>query len=174
MNIAEQKKADNISEYIIHIYQSEDLIRAYQFDIEELSKYVIGNMPLDEEAKTSLKQWYKNLSETMGKEGVKEHGHIKETQGLIDTLTALHEKLLKADDTYKDIYKNAKESIQDMLKLAEGKITNEIQVCLNGIYGMLLLRMNGKKIPEEFQSKLEKFGDVLSYLSFKYKEGEEK
>ncbi|MEQ9168646.1 MAG: DUF4924 family protein, partial [Fulvivirga sp.] len=34
MNIAEHKKQNNIVEYIIHMYQTEDLIRVFDMDIE--------------------------------------------------------------------------------------------------------------------------------------------
>ena len=47
---------------------------------------------------------------------------------------------------------------------------HEIQICLNGVYGLLLSRLTGKKGQEELQASAEAFGAVLSYLSLVYKE----
>ena len=36
MLVAQQKLQENIAEYILYMYQIEDVVRAYNFDIEEI------------------------------------------------------------------------------------------------------------------------------------------
>ena len=45
MLVAQQKLKENIAEYILYMYQIEDVIRAYQFDLDSiLENYVILNL----------------------------------------------------------------------------------------------------------------------------------
>ena len=37
-SVAENKKKQNISEYIIYMYQMEDLVRSYHFNLEEIEQ----------------------------------------------------------------------------------------------------------------------------------------
>jgi len=46
MLIAQQKLKENIAEYILYMYQIEDVIRAYKFDLERImDEYVRGQLP---------------------------------------------------------------------------------------------------------------------------------
>ena len=46
MLVAQQKQKENIAEYIIYMYQIEDIIRAYNFDVEAiLDNYVRPQLP---------------------------------------------------------------------------------------------------------------------------------
>jgi hypothetical protein len=47
---------------------------------------------------------------------------------------------------------------------------NEIQICLNGIYGLLLCRLLGKKVSDDQLKAAEAFGEVLSLLNLAYQE----
>ncbi|MEH0155578.1 DUF4924 family protein [Limibacter armeniacum] len=170
MNIAAEKKKKNIAEYIVFMYQSEDLIRAFDCDMTQVDEYVIKHVPANDVEKVEIKAWYAQLKDQMEKDGVLEQGHTSTVQKEVQTLSDLHTQLLADDEDYQKIYEDAKSAIETNLKAANGLITDEIQICLNGIYGLLLLRMRGKTVNEEMQQQLEKFGDVLSYLSFRYKE----
>lgn len=171
MVIAEQKKQNNIVEYIIHIYQSEDLIRAFDCDLEKVNEYVLKHIP-NEVDKSEMKQWYANLLSQMKEDKVLTSGHIKSIQNEVENIEQLKEQLLQDDTEFKRIYDKAYPQIKGMLELASGKISSEIQICINGVYGMLLAKINGREIPEDVQPAIEEFGNVLSYLSYKYKQYE--
>ena len=47
-SIAENKKSQNIAEYIIYLYQQEDLIRSFQGNLEEIRQYVVSHFPVEE------------------------------------------------------------------------------------------------------------------------------
>jgi DNA-binding ferritin-like protein (Dps family) len=170
MLIAEKKRKENISEYIIFMYQTEDLIRNYQFKLDEIEQYVISHFPVEDAEKKKITQWYTQVLETMKAEGLEKGGHLKEVQDLVDYLSGLNQELLMSDRTYRNLYDQAKLHINKHMSLAEGKITDPIQICLNGLYGLLLLRLSGKPVSEEQKQSLSSFGDVLSYLSYKYKQ----
>ncbi|MEP2772861.1 MAG: DUF4924 family protein [Fulvivirga sp.] len=168
MNLAESKKRNNISEYIIHMYQTEDLIRVYDFDMEKIEEYVIKHIPLED--KLELKQWYNQIAEEMKKEGIEEKGHLTGVQNIASELGELKDELLTTDEDFEKTYKEALPHIKKSLELSQGQITDEVQACLNGVYGLLLLRMNGKNVPDELMESINAFGNVLSYLSYKYKQ----
>ncbi len=49
MIVAREKRESNIVEYILYMWQVEDLIRAYQFDIESIKTNVIPQYNLSGE-----------------------------------------------------------------------------------------------------------------------------
>ncbi len=61
LHFAQKKRFENISEYIIHLYKTEDLIRAYEMDIDQINKYVVSHLPLSTDEKEETRKWYVNL-----------------------------------------------------------------------------------------------------------------
>jgi hypothetical protein len=91
----------------------------------------------------------------------------------VSTLAEIHWSLLKTDAGYYEAYNKAKPFILETVMQAEGQNPgNEIQICLNGIYGLLLCRLLGKKVSDEQLKSADAFGDVLSLLSHNYRERE--
>jgi len=170
-SVAEKKKSQNIGEYLIYMYQMEDLIRSYQGNMEEISQYVISHYPITEDEKSSVKDWFASLAKRMEVEGIMEKGHLKELQELVASLSQIHWKLLKTDATYFSVYAKAKPFILESVMEANGDdLGNEIQICLNGVYGLLLCRLLGKKVSDQQLKMAEAFGEVLSLLNFSYQQ----
>lgn len=169
MNIAEKKRNENIAEYVIHMYQTEDLIRVYNFDIEQIDMYVIKHIPVGQDEKKELRKWYNEISLQMEEEGIESRGHLSFVQEVVKELTALSDELRRTDDQYKKIYWEAKPHIDESLSMAYGLVEGDIQACFNGIYGYLLARMHDEKVGEDLMKGIEKFGNVLSYLAAVYK-----
>ena len=168
MLIAEKKRKESISEYIIFMYQTEDLIRAYNFELEEIYKYVIQHFPVEDDKKTRIKAWYRKIANQMKKEGLEKKGHLEELNKLAQELSNFNLELLKSDQAYRKIFDQAKLHINRSATQSNGSLSNPVQICLNGIYGLLLLRLNGKPVDDQIKQGALAFGDVLSYLSFKY------
>src|SRR5690554_4517418 len=145
MSIAENKKKNNISEYIIFMYQTEDLIRVYHFDMDQITDYVINHFPVDGKEKEAIVVWYKEVLDQMTSENIQEKGHLKAVNDIVGELAEMSRQLLKSDHAYRQIYDQAKIQINKNMDHANGTIQEPIQICLNAIYGLLLLRMNGKK-----------------------------
>ncbi|QDH81406.1 DUF4924 family protein [Echinicola soli] len=169
--LAEKKKRQNIGEYIVYMYQMEDLLRSYQFNMDEVHQYVIAHYPVPPEEKKEITDWFEALSEKMQQENIQETGHLEATQQEVRKLAEIHWDLLKSDREYFAIYHEAKPHIIESIIAAEGQdIGHEIQICINGVYGLLLCRLTGKKLTTEQEKAAQAFGKVLSYLNLAYME----
>ena len=49
MIIAEQKRKENIAEYLLYMYQVEDMIRANKLDLESIEQTLISKFEVDYE-----------------------------------------------------------------------------------------------------------------------------
>ena len=170
MLVSERKKKENIAEYIIEMYKTEDLIRAYEFDTDQIEKYLISHLPVDDQEKQKIKKWYSSLADEMKSEEIEITGHLSDTQQIVSDLNNLHRKLSDNDKDYKEVLKSAKKHLDSFRKLAGENPPNDIQICLNGIYGLLVLRLHSRPVHEKQLESVDKFGAVLSYLSYKYRQ----
>ena len=164
------KKKESIAEYIIYMYQTEDLILNYKLNLDDIFEYVIRHMSQVEQILKAQLLWYADLIEQMRNENiVNSKKRLSSTQEYVNRLISLHEGLLNTEKKYQIVYSKAEKDIQHHIALSENTILNPVQICLNGIYGMLLLKLNGKTVSDEQQSTLVNFGNVLEYLSEAYK-----
>ena len=83
MFVSRQLKEKNIAEYLIYMWQIEDLIRANGCDMEKIKSTIIAPYPLTEEQKAELTQWYMDLIEMMRHEGIMEKGHLQINKNII-------------------------------------------------------------------------------------------
>jgi len=172
--VAEKKKAQNIPEYIIYMYQMEDLLRAYQFNMDDIRQYVVSHYPVSETEKTETAIWFSDLASDMKKAKVEEKGHLPQTQDFVDHLASIHWRLLKTDKDYFDLYQNAKPHlIHLLLEAGENAPKHEIQVAFNAIYGQLLARLRSREVPAAILEATDTFGDLLSYLNWVFFNQEE-
>lgn len=170
-SVAEKKKSQNIGEYLIYLYQMEDLIRSFQGNMEEIRQYVIAHYPVTEAEKELTTAWFEGLLGKMKSEEILEKGHLRELNDLVEQLLQLHYRLLKTDKSYFETYHQAKPFILESILASNGENPgNEIQICLNGIYGLLLCRLLGKKVSDEQLKAAEAFGEVLSLLNLAYQQ----
>lgn len=79
MIIASQKRKENIAEYILYMWQVEDIIRANDLDIDKIRKNVIDRFNLTDAQRTEMEQWYESLIDMMRREGVTEKATCRST-----------------------------------------------------------------------------------------------
>ena len=96
MIIAKQKRKENIAEYLLYMWQIEDLIRANNFDMDLIRRTVIAHYDQPDEVKEEIARWYEELIDMMRGEGVMQSGHIQLNKNVIIALTDLHLRLLKS------------------------------------------------------------------------------
>ena len=167
--IADKKKEQNIAEYIIYMYQMEDLLRAYEFNLDEINQYVISHYPVSEKEKTETLLWFSNIAMALKNEGKETKGRLDSTQVYVSQLAEIHWGLLKTDGTYFEYYKKAKPYIlQLIIEAGDEAPSNEIQVCVNAVYGLLLAKLKGRGIPKDMEAATEAFGNILGYLNWAY------
>lgn len=168
--IAERKKTQNISEYLVYMYQMEDLIRSYQGNMEDIGQYLISHYPVSEEEKEGIKTWFSGLASSMKQQNRMQKGHLQELQELVQQLLELHYQLLKTDANYVATFHLAKPHLLEAIELAQEDLGNEIHICLNGVYGLLLCRLLGKPVSDRQLEAADAFGNVLSHLNFSYQQ----
>ena len=77
MYISQELRKKNIAEYLLYMWQVEDIIRAYGCSLSRLRHEYISQFDYNEEQKEDLTDWYGNLIRMMNQEGVREKGHIQ-------------------------------------------------------------------------------------------------
>lgn len=136
MYIARQLKDKNIAEYLLYMWQVEDIIRANHFDIDLLEANYLSKFEYSAEQKAEMRQWYADLIEMMRSEGVKEQGHLQINKNIIILLTDLHTELLKSPKQpfYSAAYYKALPFIVELRSRMQGTDEPEIENCLNAMY----------------------------------------
>ena len=76
MYIASRLRKENIAQYVLYMWQIEDIIRAYGLDIDRIDKEIISKFP--QEQRKSLYEWYESLIDMMRREAVGE-SHLRWT-----------------------------------------------------------------------------------------------
>lgn len=164
-------KHDNISEYLLYMWQLEDMLRVFELDLEKLKKQLIDPSNLPDDQKQELFQKYDNLIEMMKLEGVQKEGHLQINKNVIIELTDLHLRLLKdpKESNYIGTYYSTLPYIVELRSKSINKDTPEIEVCFVAMYGYLLLRIQKKEISQPTQTAVKQISALLKQLSEKYK-----
>ena len=172
MTIAETIKENNIIEYVLFMWQTEDMVRGFQLDFEIIKKNISKDFNGVEEDLDSLLKWYEELIKKLKIQGKTENGHLNEVNEIINELNYLHATLinLMQDPKYTELYKSALPYINDFREKSEKSNENDIHLCLNAIYAKLILKLKGTEITEETENAFEHFRNVLAHLSVRYKD----
>lgn len=170
MFISKHLKEKNIAEYLIYMWQVEDMIRANGCDIEKIKKNIIDAYPLAEDQRAELTQWYMDLIEMMRREGVMEKGHLQINRNIITWLTDLHLQLMRSSKFpyYNAAYYKALPYIVELRAKGANKEEPELETCLEALYGILLLKLQKKEISEETKKAQEAISALLAMLSNYY------
>lgn len=172
MLIAKKLKEENIAEYLLYMWQIEDIIRANKLDIGIIDKQIISGFDQPQDVKNEIREWYESLIDMMRREDVVEKGHLIVNKNVISELTELHNRLLKSaqETEYTEAYYKTLPFIVELRSKTQDKNTPELETCLAALYGFLLMRLQKKDISGETQSALSQISSFLRLLSLKYKE----
>lgn len=172
MYISRQLKQQNIAEYLLYMWQVEDMLRANELDIERVRSVIIDTYPgLSDTQKCELLQWYEELIDMMRSEGVEHSGHIQMNKNVIIWLTDLHLRLLNSPKFpyYTAAYYKALPFIVELRAKGAHKDESEIETCFAAMYGMLLLKLRHKEIAEQTREAMKIISDLLALLADYYK-----
>lgn len=167
MIIASKKRKENIAEYILYMWQIEDLIRANNCDIELLKKNIINKFQLSDAQQKEMQEWYESLIDMMRREGITQKGHLQINKNTLNQLVQLHQALL-ADPSFPEytaeFYKTLPFIVELRTKAGENK-TGEIETCFTALYGMLMMRLQQKNMTHETQEAIQQISRFISILS---------
>lgn len=173
MITASEKKKENIAEYLLYMWQIEDLIRANDLDIDKIQTNIIDRYKdLTDAQRKDMREWYESLIDMMRREDVLKSGHLQINKNVIIALDDLHRRLL-ADSkfaSYSAQFYHTLPIIVELRAKAGDNKAGEIETCFNALYGILMLRLQGKEISEETLQATAQISKFLALLSHYYKE----
>ena len=168
MLVAQEKRKTNIAEYILYMWQIEDLLRACEFDQEMIENKLVSRFNSDEVSSTEIAAWYNNLASMMEKEHVQEKGHLQVISNLVNDLNEFHLKLLAvgSDEKYIRLYRLSNEAITEFMQ--KSSFGNEIDACLHALYGVLVLKLKNAEISQITRETIGGFSQMIGHLSARY------
>ena len=175
MIIASQKRKENIAEYLLYMWQIEDIIRANDLDIEKIEKNVIDRYNITEAQRREMTEWYESLIEMMRREDVTKAGHLQINRNVLSDMVRLHQALLKDprfSDYTAEFYRTLPFIVELRSKAGDAK-AGEIETCFNALYGMLMLRLQGKEITPETINAIKQISTFIALLAKNYRLDEE-
>ncbi len=176
MIIAQQRKKENLAEYILYMWQVEDIIRAYNFDIATIEKNIIAHFKETEEKQKEIYDWYDNLIAMMQLEKIEKSGHLQILKNNVNELFDFHLHLLNnvKDSKYIGYFQQAAGNIAEFKSKANTtENSNDIEICLTALYGILMLKLQQKEISKDTLAAVSTFSQLIAYLTAKYKAFEE-
>ncbi len=174
MLVARKKRKENIAEYILYLYQIEDLIRAFKLDAELIENQLVSKYEVDDKTRAEILEWYVNLVKMMEKEGKSKAGHLQFLLNLIADVNEIHLKLMEtqADMNYVKAYQVIAGLITELRQKSNVE-NNDVQLSLDAIYGYLMLKIQNKEISVETTEAIKRLSSWLGILSQQYKKFEE-
>lgn len=174
MYIAQELRKNNIAEYLLYMWQVEDMIRAYGCSLSRIRREYVDQFDYDDEQKEELVDWYGNLVTMMNGEGRREGGHLQINQIVLQSMAELHEQLLASSrfPFYSAEYYRVLPFIVE-LRNKGGKDYGEIETCMNALYGTMLLRLQKKAISPETAHAIKEITTFIGMLSDYYKKDKE-
>ncbi len=174
MDTAQTLRKQNVAEYILYLWQLEDMFRALQFSPEAIhSQFVAPRTSLDEQSRSHLITWYMELVSLLQKEGKEEKGHIEHTLHLIADMHNLHLQLLELPigARYRTLVARLDEVMPD-LRAIFGNEISDTELAFRALYAAMLYRIKGEGAKGAVADTIEYISPVIAELSAVYGKAE--
>lgn len=174
MIVSRDLRKKNIAEYLLYMWQVEDIIRAYDCSMTRLRREYISRFDYDEEQLDELTDWYGNLVTMMNQEGKRESGHLQINQVVLQQLTELNSQLLASTKFpfYTAQYYKVLPFIVELRNRGD-KEQGEIETCLNALYGTMMLRLQNREISPDTKHAISEITTFIGMLSDYYQKDKE-
>jgi len=192
MYIAQELRKKNIAEYLLYMWQVEDTIRAFGCSLARIRNEYVSRFDYTDEQKEEETDWFGNLIRMMNQEGCRERGHLQINRITMQMLTELHQQLLESPKFpfYNSAYykvlpfivelrnrgskrDSGQQSDASEVTSGDSRETNEIETCLNALYGVMMLRLQKKDISPNTQHAIKEISTFIGMLSDYYKKDKE-
>lgn len=169
MLIAGELRKSNIAEYLLYMWQVEDLIRANGFDPDRLTAVAAPGVT-DAETLKSVRQWYAELADMMVQEGVREKGHLQICNNVMILLSDLHARILDSNgcSEYKHAYFSALPVIVGYRAKSDSTDRSELESCFEFMYGIWMLKLQGKTLSDGTADAAQRISAFLARLAAYY------
>lgn len=169
MLLAEDKKKTNIIEYLILIYQMEDLVRACNFDLNILMDKFIHPHINDEKIVADYRNWYELILQDLKSFNRQKQGHTSEVYEIQMELFYLHNSLLTVtpNKEYIKVYAQTQEHINAFRDKTPMQL-NDVDLCIYALHMKLLLKLKGRDLNEESEKSFDRMRILLANLAKAY------
>lgn len=160
--IAEALKKTAPVEFLLYMWQAEDMLRACGVDAGLLVEKLLpqGTAQQKEEART----WYGRLADTLKDEQKTNGGHISELLGFQRRLETLHDGLMKTQNCYAEEVKPVIEALN--AACLQKEVTHHpVEKALRLMYGVWLMRTAGKEVKAADEQLQKEVAKMLRNLS---------
>jgi len=171
MFIAQELRKKNIAEYLLYMWQVEDTIRAFGCSLARIRKEYVDRFDYTDEQKEDELDWFGNLIRMMNEEGCREQGHLQINKVTLQLLAELHAQLLASPKFpfYNTAYYKVLPFIVELRNRGANKEENEIETCMNALYGVMMLRLQKKEITPNTQHAVKEISTFIGMLSDYYR-----
>jgi hypothetical protein len=184
MFIAKELKKKSIAEYLLYMWQVEDIIRAYGCSLTRIQNEYIKQFDYSDEQKEEETDWFGDLIRMMNSEGCRERGHLAINQIVVQQLYELHSQLLNSSKFpfYNTEYYRVlpyivelrqRSNNQDSLQTDPDLEINEIETCLTALYGVMMLKLQKKEISQNTENAVKEITTFIGMPSDYYQKDKE-
>ena len=151
------------------MWQIEDLIRAYDCSLQRIRHEYIDKFDYTAEQKEEMLDWYGNLVRMMNQEGKRERGHLQINAIIVKDLMDLHNQLMQSTKFpfYNTAYYKVLPFIVELRNKGDKEV-NEIETCLDALYGVMLLRLKQKEITPDTMTAIKEITTFVGMLADYY------
>ena len=171
MLIAQQKQKENIIEYLLYMYQIEDIVRSLNCDIEIITAKLFPSVLPNPSYQAAYEAWYAQICEELIRTGKKQKGHLYDLEEVFTELTLLHRTLLDImkDEKYLNLVEQAEKSMQEYAQKSMMMNAHPVEICLHAMYMKLQLKLRRQPLTDETEKAMDPMRAVLAYLGREYK-----
>lgn len=169
MFVAQELRKKSIAEYLLYMWQIEDIIRAYGCSLPVIKKNYVDRFDFTSEQREEELDWFGNLIRMMNEEGKREGGHLNINMVILKDVIDLHGMLLQSTKfpIYNAEYYKVLPFIVELRQRGD-KDLNEIETCLDALYGVMMLRLQKKNITPETERAIKEITVFIGLLSDYY------
>lgn len=170
MVIANQLREKNRVEYLLYLWQVEDILRAFNCDFESVRDKYLPQFKLSDDLKKQTEEWYQNLCEMMHSEGVMKVGHLQISKNVLLQLEDLHKQLMASAKFpyYHQMYFKVLPYVVELRGRGVDNGESELQICLDALYGVMLLRLKRQSVSDKTNAAVKDISVFLGQLSDYY------
>ncbi len=151
MNTALEKRESHIVEYLLFVWQMEDLARAAGFDAGVIRSLFDGHDGPDLE-------WLLQLAQDMSRENLQKAGHVGHAMETLTELALLHDLITgpMEDQNYVKAFENARPFLTELQEKNNGadSMMHPTEQMLTALYGWLVLRMKKETVSVETEAAM--------------------
>lgn len=189
MFVAKELRKKSIAEYLLYMWQIENIIRVYDCSLSRISREYIDKFGYTDEQKEEEKDWFGDLVRMMNQEGCRTNGHLQINKILMQDLTELHAQLLASSKfpfysaeyyrvlpfivelrgkTKQVADRMARKNEEHLKEIAANLSHSEIETCFDLLYGVMMLRLQKKEISQETNAAVKEITTFIGMLSDYY------